>query len=192
MQRRIPRGPPLAFIPMMSSRWCSLFLLLILLLGCSSKPIRTFSEDEPAKPDLIIKKISYRPLGPAQRTRTSAQTLQVPYEFLVYVENAGNAVFGEPFYISLTTMLDDYDTHQYSKHVLVNEGRALIQPGLQQTFIVGADIDYPQPPLPAFLPMRFYLNTEGLGTTSAFLIRNVAEHDYKNNIYEISLRRITR
>jgi len=168
-----------------------LFLLLI-LLGCSSKPIRTFSDDDPAKPDLFIRKISYRPVGPAQGTRTRAQTMQIQYEFLVSVENIGNAVFGEPFYISLTTLLEDYETHQYSKHVLVNEGRALIQPGLQQVFKVVADIDYPQPPLPAFLPMRFYINTEGLGTTSAVPIRNIAEHNYRNNVYEISLRRITR
>lgn len=177
---------------MKPSSLCSFGLLIFLLLGCSSKPIRTFDENEPAKPDLIIKKISYRPLGSAQRTRTRANTLQVQYEFQIRIENVGNAVFGEPFYISLTTQLEDYQTNQYSKHVLVNEGRTLIQPGLQQTFIVGADIDYPQPPLPAFLPMRFYLNTEGLGTTTAFVIRNIAEHDYKNNVYELSLRRITR
>ena len=177
---------------MKSSALLTLCFLLFFLLGCSSKPIHTFNENEPAKPDLTIKKISYRPLGSAQRTRTRAQTMQVQYEFQIRVENVGNAVFGEPFYISLTTQIEDYQTNQYSKHVLVNEGRTLIQPGLQQTFIVGADIDYPQPPLPAFLPMRFYLNTEGLGTTTAFVIRNVAEHDYQNNIYEISLRRITR
>jgi hypothetical protein len=174
------------------ARRLSLCGLIILFLGCSSKPLRTFNENDPAKPDLAIKRISYRPLGSAQRTRTRAQTLQVQYEFQIRVENVGNAVFGEPFYISMTTQLEDYQTNQYSKHVLVNEGRALIQPGLQQTFIVGADIDYPPPPLPAFLPMRFYLNTEGLGTTTAFVIRNIAEHDYKNNVYEISLRRITR
>ncbi|MEP0822672.1 MAG: hypothetical protein HRF44_07465 [Ignavibacterium sp.] len=164
----------------------------LILSACSGKPLRTFSPDDPLQPDLYIKRVTYRALGSAQGTRTRATSLQIRYEFRIQVGNIGNAAFGEPFTISLTTQLNDYETHQYGKHVLVNEAPVLIQPGQDQTFVLTVDIEYPRPPIPAFLPMRIYLNTEGLQTTTALTLRKIPEHDYRNNVYELSLRTIQR
>ncbi|GJQ21343.1 MAG: hypothetical protein HBSIN02_16980 [Bacteroidia bacterium] len=170
----------------------SLVIVTMILSACSGRPLRTFSPDDPLQPDLYVKRVTYRALGPTQGTRTRATSLQIRYEFRIQVGNIGNAGFAEPFTISLTTQLNDYETHQYGKHVLVNEALAPIQPGQDQTFVLTADIEYPRPPFPAFLPMRIYLNTEGLQTTTALTIRKIPEHDYRNNVYELSLRTIQR
>jgi len=166
--------------------------ILVLTLGCGGAPVRTHDENSELLPDLFIKKISYRSLGSAQRTRTRASSLVISYEFQIQVANGGNADFGGTFFVSITTALDDYDINQFSKHTLVNETKQLIQPGQVRTFVVLADVEYPRPPVPAFLPMRFYVNTEGFSTTPEVTAQKIREHDYRNNIYELSMRTIQR
>lgn len=163
-------------------------VILLILTACTSEPVRTFRDNAPLLPDLLIRRITYRSLGADQRTRARGISPQIIYEFKVEVQNAGNAVFREPFYISVSTRQEDYDAHQYGRHVLVNEAGAHLQPGNQWSMTIQVTIEYPRPPVPSFIPVRFYLNTEGLGTTSVLTVQKIPEHDYHNNVYELSLR----
>jgi hypothetical protein len=165
---------------------------LFLVCGCGSAPIKTYDDDSELLPDLFIKQITYRSLGSAQRTRTRSSNLVISYEFKIQVANGGNADFGGTFFVGLTTALDDYDINLYSKHALLNETRQVIKPGQIRTFVVQADVEYPRPPIPAFLPMRFYINTEGFSTSSELATQKTREHDYRNNVYELSMRTIQR
>lgn len=177
-----------------SSHHIALFVVPFLfgILGCGSPPIKTYDDDSEQLPDLFIKKISYRALGSAQRTRTRSATLVISYEFEIQVANGGNADMAAAFFVSITTALDDYDINQYSKHALVNETRQVIQPGQMRTFVILADVEYPRPPVPAFLPMRFYINAEGFSTSSEIAAQRIREHNYRNNVYELSMRTIRR
>lgn len=121
----------------------------------------------------------------AQRLKGST----IDYEFKILVENLGDAPMGEPFYFSVTGNTSDYQDRFYTYHIRVNDVGNVIQPGENLPFTIKIPIEPPPPNIRNYrYPIRFYLNTEGTNNTAGYPTNFIAERNYRNNIYELSMR----
>lgn len=130
-------------------------------LACrSSAPVVKLPEGSPSLPDLIIKKVSYGlpPSAPAVIPQRGG-VFQPTYEFQLQIQNIGNAPFSEPFLISFSTSLIDFQSVIYSKQERFNDTRMIIAPGKSMTFSMVSEVEIPRVTLGiSTLPMRFFLN----------------------------------
>ncbi len=168
----------------------TLCILLALLGGScrsSAPPPNIIDEGNPL-PDLVIKRIGFRILTTGPRlVPQRVEVLVVPYEFRVQVDNVGSSAFDKPFYVSFTTNVPDYQNYIYSRQELLNEGKTLILPRQSYTFVVSTEIEIPRG-TSGSIPVRFYINTEGNLNKLGFQVSRVEERNYKNNVFELSMR----
>ncbi|MGH2568403.1 MAG: hypothetical protein ACRDGA_08695 [Bacteroidota bacterium] len=146
-------------------------------------------------PDLRIKRIEYRKqnkqlLNPMRSmTNISPAVVGMDYEFRLHFENVGERAFEEPFYLSVSGSLNEYQDYQYSRHLLLNNERQSIEPGQVVYFAVPLRLDFP-PRLEriSHYPVRFYINTEGINNSTGFPTLYREERSYRNNFYELQIR----
>ncbi len=163
------------------------------LLACGTATTPRGAVDPDAKlPDLRIKKIEYRQQHRQQISRRSTYEPNVAflnYELTILIENVGNAAVSEPFYVSYSASLTEYQDHLFSRHLRLNDERHTIEPGAVQPFIVSIVLDFP-PPFSKIqqYPLRLYINTEGSANSTGFPTVYIAERSYENNKYELQLK----
>lgn len=175
---------------MMKISW---IVALTLMASCAKPSLPPENTDSSTLlPDLRIKKIEYR-----QQNRQVIRRLSVyepnltalNYEFTVHIENIGNKRFEEPFYLSISGSLTDYQDYLFSRHVRLNDERRAIEPGNALPFIARITLDFPPPfTKMSHYPVRFYINTEGSTNSTGFPTVYIAERSYKNNFYELQIR----
>lgn len=167
-------------------------LAIVLLLsscGPSREAEKNHEESKAPLPDLTIRKVAYQWLGSSLRLgNTSRTSILMNVEFRVEVANVGGAAFESPFYLSISTSYSDYQNFVYSRHELLNEARTVILPGQHFPFIFRTDVDIPLQPVLMNFPIRFYINTESMSQFPGFSAPRIQEIDYRNNVFEMSLR----
>jgi hypothetical protein len=174
--------------------WKALLVLILAWLNVSCRsadvPAKRAEDSSTLLPDLIIKKVTYRlPPSVPNVVPQRGGVFQPTYEFLIQVENIGTAPFAEPFLISYSTNLIDFQNHMYSKQVQFNETRMVIAPGKSLTFSLISEVEIPRISVGlTTLPMRFLLNYDWKSYTSRPQTVGVRESNYDNNSYELSLR----
>lgn len=147
-------------------------------------------DDSPPLPDLIIKKVTYR-LPPTAPTRIPERggVFQPTYEIQLQIDNIGNAPFSEPFMISYSTNLIDFQSVIYSKQERFNDTRMIIAPGKSMTFSMVSEVEIPLSTVSlSTLPMRFLLNYDWKSYMSRPETVSLRESNYDNNSYELSMR----
>jgi hypothetical protein len=171
----------------------ALGIVTVGLLACGTATTPKVVADPDAKlPDLRIKKIEYRQQHRQQITRRSVYEPNVAllaYELTILIENVGNKAVNEPFYVSYSGSLTEYQDHLFSRHFRLNNERHTIQPGTALPFIVPIVLDFP-PPFSKIqhYPLRVYINTEGSANSTGFPTVYIAERSYDNNKYELQLK----
>ena len=168
-------------------------MVLVLILGCGTPSILRENTDALTPlPDLRIKKIEYRQEHRQQLLRRSNRDptiAKLEYRFTLLIENTGDTTFAEPFYLSVSGSLGDFQDRYYSRHLRLNDEQQLIGPGQTIPFVVSISLDFPPPSTRmSHYPVRFYLNTEGSNNSTGYPTLYVAERSYKNNFYELQIR----
>jgi hypothetical protein len=164
-----------------------------ILLGCSRAPVLPDNTDSSIPlPDLRIQKIEYRQLHRQPLIRRSVRdpTLaKLEYEFTLLIENIGEKRMDEPFYVSVSGSLNDYQDYLYSRHIRLNDEQQSFEPGKIIPFVVPLVLDFP--PLytrMSHYPVRFYLNTEGPNNSTGYPTVFIAERSYRNNVLELQVK----
>lgn len=169
-----------------------IILWSLLIFGCRvSAPITKAPDpSSPLLPDLIIKKVSYRlPPSTPNVVPQRGGVFQPTYEFQIQVENIGAAPFSEPFMISYSTNLIDFQNRIYSKQIQLNDTRMTIAPGKSLTFTLVSEVEIPRLSVGlTTLPMRFFLNYDWKSFSSRPETVAARESNYDNNEYELSMR----
>lgn len=114
---------------------------------------------------------------------------KLEYEFTIQIENVGEKPINEPFYVSISGSMNDFQEHLYSRHILLNNEGQLLEPGKAIPFVVPLVLDFP--PLYTRLaqyPVRFYINTEGPNDSTGYPTRFIEERSYRNNILELQVK----
>jgi hypothetical protein len=166
----------------------------VLILGCSTKfMLPDYSRHPDPLPDLRIKRIEYHPTQKQQVFRSPSGTAitlaKLSYEFTLIIENVGNKTLDQPFYVSISGSLTDYQEHLYSRHLRLNDEGQHLEPGHEVPFIVVVDLDFPPSrQTMSHYPIRFYINTEGPANSTGFPTLFIPERSYQNNTYELQVR----
>ena len=161
-----------------------------LVLGCRSSMPSTSQADMRLLPDLIIKKVVYKqPTSSPKVVLRRGGIYQPTYEFQFLIVNVGNAPFSEPFLISFTNNLIDFQSSIYSKQERFNETRSVIAPGKSLTFSMVSEVDIPiMTARVSTLPIRFLLNHDWKSQISRPETVGERELNYDNNTYELSMQ----
>lgn len=191
-RKRRQNKPPLAFL---LSRQCTSVALLFGALihsSCSTTepPAKPSLSAEIHLPDLVIKRVSYRfPPSAPRITPLIGGIIEPTYEFLIQVENIGNAPFAEPFMISYTTNILDFQNLIFSRQERFNEERTIIAPGKSRTFSLITPVQIHRSTMRlTTLPIRFLINYDWRSYSSRPQTGPPRELNYDNNSFELSMR----
>lgn len=164
----------------------------LLIFGCRASTPTTKAADPsaPLLPDLIIKRVTYRlPPSAPNVVPQRGGVFHPTYEFQIQVENIGAVPFSEPFMISYSTNLIDFQNRIYTKQAQFNDTRMTIAPGKSLTFTLVSEVEIPRLSVGlTTLPMRFFLNYDWKSFSTRPETVGARESNYDNNLYELSMR----
>ncbi|HWP82964.1 MAG TPA: hypothetical protein VNN76_09960 [Bacteroidota bacterium] len=167
-------------------------VVVCLMLGCRTTADLPKPVNEEPLPDLRIKKVEYRQLHRQQLIRRSPRDpvlAKLEYEFVLQIENIGQRNLQEPFYISVSRSLNDYQQYLYSHHIRINDEHRLLETGQVTRFVLRVDLDFPPPGTRlSHYPIRFYINTEGPENSTGYPTLRILERNYANNTFELQIR----